>query len=137
MFDNEFGFDLQLRMKDSVTLNANKLILIARSPIFSKMLTTDMEEAKKNFIDIPDIDSKPMKELLRYAFCNKVQDLDEIAFDLLIAADKYQMLQLKKICCDHIVAELSLENVMDALVLADRLSGVKQMLDSCIEFIVR
>lgn len=135
MFDGELFCDFHLRMMDGETLKASKLILSARSPVFLKMLTTDMEEASTNSVDIPDVDSQTMKELLRFIYCYKVQELNEVVSDLLIAADKYQIAELKTICVDHITENLSQDNVVDVLVMTDPMSDVDKMFACCINVV--
>lgn len=136
LFESGTISDFELHMNDDKTLKAHKAILVARSPVFFKMLTTDMQEANKSSVDVPDFDSKTMKELLRFIYCNEVENLKLVAFTLIYAAEKYEIVKLKKICCDDIISKLSAENVVDALIIADRVSDMEKLFHQCIEFVV-
>jgi BTB/POZ domain len=135
IFENEVLSDFQLKMNDGVTLKAHKSILVARSPVFFKMLTTDMKEAKQGFVEVPDFNSKTMRELLRFMYCSEVENLDEIANDLIFAAEKYEVQQLKELCIDHIISKLTRENVLDALIIADRVNNTDNILNKCMEIV--
>lgn len=127
--------DFDMKMNDGEILKAHKTVLIARSPVFFKMLTTDMQEAKMNSIEIPDFDSKTMKELLRFVYYKKVENLNALVFDLIYAAEKYEIAKLKMICCNHIISILSQKNVLDALIVADRMSGMQKLFQTCVSCI--
>jgi speckle-type POZ protein len=137
IFEDESLHDFELKMNDGVTLKAHKAVLIARSSVFFKMLTTDMKEAKQGFVEVPDFDSKTMRELLRFMYCSEVENLDEMANDLIFAAEKYEVQQLKELCIDHIISKLTRENVLDALIIADRVNNTDNILNKCIEIVSR
>lgn len=132
LFESEVLCDLKLKMNDNEVLNVHKAVLAARSPVFLKMLTIDMQEAKSSCVDIPDFDSVTMEELLRFLYCNKVEDLATIAPDLIYAADKYQIAKLKEMCLEQIISGLTVDNVLDALVISEQVSGVQKLFNSCI-----
>ena len=66
--------------------------IAARSPVFLAMLTNNMKESKDNFVNIPDYDSGLMSEVLRFIYCNKVENLTSIAHKLIYAAENYQLM---------------------------------------------
>jgi speckle-type POZ protein len=137
MFENEILCDFELKMNDGVTLKTHKTVLVARSPVFHKMLTTDMKEAATSSVDVPDFGSKTMRKMLRFVYCGEVENLQEVANDLIFAAEKYKIQQLKELCIDHIISQLTRENVVDALIIADRVSKTKKLLKACIGVVAR
>ena len=46
-------------------------------------------------MDIPDVDFKVLREMLRFAYTGKALNLGKMAVDLLAAADKYGIEPLK------------------------------------------
>ncbi len=52
------------------------------------MFEHDTLEAATNRIVITDFDYETMKELLKYVYCEQVENISESAFNLLPAADK-------------------------------------------------
>lgn len=58
------------------------------------MFEHEMEERKQNRVAITDVDQDVLKEMLRYIYTGKSQNIDKMADDLLAAADKV---------CDHFI----------------------------------
>ncbi len=52
------------------------------------MFSVEMTESATNKVLIDDFDFKTVQELLRYIYCEKVENLKEVALNLLQAADK-------------------------------------------------
>ncbi|EPQ08953.1 Speckle-type POZ protein [Myotis brandtii] len=86
---------------------AHKAILAARSPVFSAMFEHEMEESKKNRVEINDVEPEVFKEMMCFIYTGKAPNLDKMADDLLAAADKvycrtgvvglrYMMVQLQE-----------------------------------------
>lgn len=129
--------DFEFKLKNNESLKAHKVVLCARSPVFYKMFTTYMQDAKKSSIDLPDINSNTIKEFLRFIYCNEVQNLETVALELLFIAEKYQVEPLKQLCARHIETKLSEQNVLDVIVIADRMTNSKQLLRKCVSLILR
>jgi speckle-type POZ protein len=137
MFEEEILCDIKIEANDGVTLNAHKTILITRSTVFLKMLTIGMKESGLNAIHVEDFDSKTMRELLRFIYCEEVQDLKTIARDLIYAAEKYGVDGLKEICIEELVANVTDENVIETLIIADQISGTEKLIEKCIPIVTR
>ena len=60
----------------------------ARSPVFAAMFEHEMEERKRNRVDITDVDHEVLREMLRFIYTGRAPNLDKMADDLLAAADK-------------------------------------------------
>ncbi|CAO2597555.1 Speckle-type POZ protein-like [Lemmus lemmus] len=113
---------------------AHKSVLAARSPVFSAMFEHEMEECKKNRVEINDLDPEVFKEMMRFVYTGKAPNLDKMADNLLAAADKYALERLKVMCEEALCSSLSVENVADTLVLAD-LHSAEQLKAQAIDFI--
>lgn len=138
MFEDDLFTDFTLTTSDDVTFSAHKAVLAARSPVFFAMLTNDMQEAKENAANVPDFDSSTLLELLRFIYCNEVEDLNKVAHELIYAAEKYQLGgDLKEMCVDSIVSSLTTENVLKSLMIACRVSETINLFDECVDFIVQ
>jgi speckle-type POZ protein len=133
-FDSKDMSDVTFICSDEKEIPAHRYILAARSSVFHRMLTTDMMEKDLNKIEVDDIDSATMHELLRYIYTHKVKNIDQLAAKLLYAAEKYDLPELKSFCAAQMIKQLSSENVFESLVLADRLNEHK-MLRKCMEYI--
>ncbi|XP_053117462.1 speckle-type POZ protein-like isoform X2 [Hemicordylus capensis] len=113
---------------------AHKSILAARSPVFNAMFEHEMEESKKNRVEINDVDPEVFKEMMRFIYTGKAPNLDKMADNLLAAADKYALERLKIMCEEALCSNLSVENVADILILAD-LHSAEQLKAQAIDFI--
>ncbi|XP_037057830.1 speckle-type POZ protein-like [Peromyscus leucopus] len=113
---------------------AHKAILAARSPVFRAMFQHDMEESRKNRVEIPDLEPQVFKAMMGFIYTGKVPDLDSMADALLAAADKYGLERLKVMCEDALCRDLSVENAAHTLFLAD-LHSSGQLKTQALDFI--
>lgn len=92
---------------------------MARSPVFEAMLSHDMTEKNKGFIDVPDCDPEVMEEFLIYVYSGKVDQWNQDnAVGLYYLADKYNMLLLKEECTKFIKKSLTPIVICDVIQLA-------------------
>ncbi|KAA8585429.1 hypothetical protein FQN60_004123 [Etheostoma spectabile] len=110
------------------------MVLHARSPVFSAMFEHEMEESKKNRVEINDVEPDVFKEMMCFIYTGKAPNLDKMADDLLAAADKYALERLKVMCEDGLCASLSVENAAEILILAD-LHSADQLKTQAVDFI--
>ena len=96
-------------------------ILSMRSPVFYAMFETKMKESESRKVYIEDIKQEIMTEMLYFIYTGLVKETTskEIAGDLLIAADKYQLNTLKAICEDKLCFDLDVSNAVECLILGD------------------
>ena len=100
-------------------LRVHKFILAAHSPVFLAMFDHDMKEQRLNKLEIKDIDYDVFEQMLCYIYTGKAKKLKELAISLLSAADKYALEGLKYECEKILCSNITVENVLDILVLAD------------------
>ncbi|GBN00607.1 TD and POZ domain-containing protein 1 [Araneus ventricosus] len=105
---------------DTETFPAHRSILSARSPVFKKMFTADMKEKAGECINVPDIGSDTMRQMLQFIYTDFTGDLEmQSAKDLYVASDKYDITSLKNCCSSFMKKNLCISNVCEVLVLAD------------------
>jgi len=98
--------------------NCHKAVLTGRSPVFKAMFTGDMVENQSSKVAIEDFDEDTVIELIHYIYSGNARNLDRKAVDLLAAADKYDLNELRDICETHLCNEISMTNVCDMLIIA-------------------
>ncbi|XP_065205252.1 speckle-type POZ protein-like [Planococcus citri] len=115
----------------------HKIILASASDYFAKMFKTGMKESAENRVEITDVDEAVMGEVLRFVYSGKCENTstDNLAYDLIAAADKYDLDHLKKICEDSVCKSLSVDNALNILLLADRYNANK-LKSKAIDFII-
>ncbi|XP_035212986.1 speckle-type POZ protein-like B [Stegodyphus dumicola] len=98
----------------------HKVVLSARSQVFSRMFENEMVETKSNTINIQDIEPAVLKTMLYYMYTADLdQPLKECAFSLYEAADKYGIYILRAKCASFLKSNLTVKNVCKVLLLAD------------------
>lgn len=135
MFENDLFVDIEIKTSDDEILKASKSVLSSKSPVFFAMLTSDMQETKESTVNVPDFNSKIIKELLRFIYCEEVENIEEIDSELIFAAEKYQIDELKEMCIDSMITTLSIENVIETYAIADLVSKGNKLLEHCIHMI--
>jgi BTB/POZ domain len=101
-------------------LRAHKVILAAASPVFEAMFKEGTKELEENYVIIQDIESDVFEVFLRFLYSGNVDQLDEMFTDLFPVADKYDVQPLRKICIRHMADNISVENAVEVLALAER-----------------
>lgn len=102
--------------------SAHKSILSARSPVLAAMFDHPTSENLSNQIDIEDIKPEVFKEILRYIYTTRVKQIQDIACELLVAADKYLLVTLKTKCEKALLQTICTTNCAELLWLSDRYS---------------
>ncbi len=69
-------------------IEVHKSILFTRSSVFGAMLSHDTVETSSNVCEIKDFDYETIYEIIRFIYCGRVENLQEMALKLLPAADK-------------------------------------------------
>ncbi|RWS19923.1 Protein roadkill-like protein [Leptotrombidium deliense] len=107
---------------DGAIFNVHSLVLKARSKVFQLMLDRQWEEKRLNQLVIHDFNADVIRAMVIFLYSDNIEIciLKDVAFDLLIAADKYDLPKLKKICEQCIASHLlKPENLGNLLKLAD------------------
>ncbi|EEB18622.1 Speckle-type POZ protein, putative [Pediculus humanus corporis] len=133
LFDNQKFSDVTLSVCGR-EFQAHKAVLAARSMVFAAMFEHAMEESKHNRVEITDVDHEVLREMLRFIYTGMASNLEEMAGDLLAAADKYALERLKVMCEEALCTGLSTENAAETLILAD-LHTANQLKAQAIDFI--
>ena len=99
-----------------VQFNCHKNVLSCRSPVFLNMLNSNMVESDQSKVVIDDFTPETVKGMLEYIYTGRVDHSQ--AGELIAAADKYDLEELKNIFEYDILESLSTVNVVDWLFLA-------------------
>ncbi|KAG0498435.1 hypothetical protein HPP92_002717 [Vanilla planifolia] len=70
---------------------AHRAVLISRSPVFKAMLEAEMEESRSGIIKIYEVSHDVLRTFVHYLYTAEVVLDEQMAFDLLILAEKYQI----------------------------------------------
>ena len=112
----------------------HKAVLASQSPVFRRMLESDMKEQRTNVIEISDVDQAVISDMLAYIYTGSVPNLDTLARELLNVANKYELSGLFTMCERELKSKISLENVIELLQLADLLDS-SYLKKTCLNYI--
>ncbi|XP_063089617.1 speckle-type POZ protein-like [Cavia porcellus] len=113
---------------------AHKAILAARSPVFMALLEHEKQGSRKNRVEISDMDPEVFKEMIYFMYTGKAPNLGRMATELLEAATRFGLERLKLMCENHLCSNLSVENAVEILILAD-LHSAHQLKTRTLDFI--
>lgn len=119
-------------------LPAHKLILSANSSVLEAMFSTDMREAQENRVVVEDINEHAMKRFLSFLYTGTYDPTDntDVLLGLLYAAEKYDVINLKRACELQLSDKLSFENVLKIVDMADTYRS-DVLKECCLEFMVK
>lgn len=135
-FENDSFSDVTFIFEDK-EITAHKQILAARNSVFRSMFENDMLEKKNGRVEIKDMEPYIFKLLLQFIYSEKFEIHDfQDWLKLIVAADRYSIKSLVKICEDRIFNNLSIDNVVDAFITVD-LVNAEVLKKRCVEFILK
>ena len=105
LYVDQTDCDINFSFENGQNVGGHKCILKARSQVFAAMFQHDMQEAKTGQVVIKDIQPDIFKELLFFIYSGQLETplTGAKAKMLFLAADKYDIEDLKKICLSFLV----------------------------------
>lgn len=127
-FKDLFGYtdtcDVTLKVKDK-EYKAHRSVLIARSSVFAATFKHDTLEKQTGIINISDCDPDSFLEFLEYLYCGKLEVFSfHSALNLYYTSNKYDVEDLKIFCLEYLKQSLTVENVCEVVVFADKYEEV-------------
>lgn len=116
---DELLSDVRIITDDGEIILAHKAMLV-RSPAFYKLLKHDMIPKKIEEIRVENISAATFREVLKFIYTGKVNDLESAVGDLLIAAFTYDLLDLKEVCKQALEDHVTFDNFAQSLKIATR-----------------
>lgn len=117
-------------------IKVHQLILAARSPVFSAMLSVDMKEKRERRITIPNVSHEAAKEFLDFIYSANMKATKN-AKELLILAEMYQIKDLKQACENLLITQLNKENALDNLYVANLYNCKQELKNKSFEIIAK
>ena len=125
LYDTDVGKDFTIVSSAEEERQVHRAVLAISSPVLKAMIDSDLEETETGRCEMPDISTETLDTLVRFMYYNSTKDLEskQHARDVLVAADKYQMNDLKETCERILAADLKNENAIELLLLADKVTA--------------
>jgi len=145
---SSFHQDMAKLIQDKLSFSSVKLkvegeeipvhtdIICARSPVFEAMFRHQMRESQKGLVEIEDIPKAAVKEMLHFLYTDQcTEKLKDVARDLVVAAEKYQIPRLKYLCERNLIEQVTIETAPELLLLGHQISA-EALLRYCLDFVV-
>ena len=102
------------------------------------MFQVGMRESEESVITVQDISLPTFKKLLEFIYSDQLNELESAdqAINVLVAANKYGLDRLKRLCEKYLVALIDLENVIEMLYLSDMHQAV-ELKRMCLNFTIQ
>ncbi|KVH99252.1 BTB/POZ-like protein [Cynara cardunculus var. scolymus] len=118
-------------------IGAHRAVLAARSPVFRSMFSHDLKEKEMSAINISDMSLEACEAFLSYIYSNiRHEDFLIHRLDLIRAADKYDVSDLKDACQESLLEDIDTKNVLERLQNA-YLYRLPRLKVCCIEYLVK
>eukprot|EP00931_Biecheleriopsis_adriatica_P059019 TRINITY_DN35245_c0_g1_i1.p1 TRINITY_DN35245_c0_g1~~TRINITY_DN35245_c0_g1_i1.p1 ORF type:complete len:1099 (-),score=207.38 TRINITY_DN35245_c0_g1_i1:48-3344(-) len=106
---------------DSEDVGAHKCVLASRSSYFRALFSSEFRERSQSRVLLEDITPDQLALLINFIYADDwvVEDA-EFAFDMIPIADRFSVLDLKRLCERTLICAMSVENVARIFSLADR-----------------
>ncbi|CAI5496896.1 unnamed protein product, partial [Closterium sp. Naga37s-1] len=113
--------DTVLETSDGKVIRAHRCILAAWSPVFSRMLSSGFQEGQSQCVQIQDMDRPTLDLLLTFMYTGVVDVTGETTkgLELLVAADKYGVQELKQRLDEDLCGEINDETAFECLRISD------------------
>ena len=133
LLENQTLADVTFKVGKEV-FKAHSNILASGSPVLSAMFTQDFTESRTRVVEIKNTRSQVFKQFLQYIYTGKAEmEQENMARDLLVAADKYGVESLKEECASVLTKNLKVENAIETLILA-HLHSIPHLLQESLSF---
>uniref|UniRef100_A0A0A9BPS6 BTB domain-containing protein n=1 Tax=Arundo donax TaxID=35708 RepID=A0A0A9BPS6_ARUDO len=129
------GGDSDAARPDTPAIPAHRVILASRSPVFRAMLENEMEESRSGIIKIYDVSYDVLRAFVHYMYTAEALLDEQMASDLLVLAEKYEVKHLKAYCEKFITSKVNNDNAIAHYAFAHRHSA-KQLLEASLSVLL-
>ncbi|KAJ4747537.1 BTB/POZ domain-containing protein [Rhynchospora pubera] len=127
--------DITITTSDG-SIGAHRAVLATRSPVFHSMFSHNLKEKELSMINISDMGIEACQAFLNYIYGNfQATEFMTHRLDLLRAADKYDIADLKEACHESLVEDIDAKNVLERLQVS-HLYRLNKLKASCMRYLV-
>lgn len=120
--------------RPSAPVSAHKAVLASRSLVFKAMFENEMEESLSGTIKITDASYDAVRSFVNYLYTAEAWLDEQMACDLLILAEKYEVKHLKAYCEKFLVSKLNWDNAIVNFAFAHH-HNARPLLDAALSLI--
>lgn len=127
--------DVSLQLSDGSKIKAHRAVLISKSPVFKAMLENEMEENRTRTIKITDFSYEVLRQFVHYLYTAETFPDEQMAYDLLVLAEKYQVKHLRTVCEKFITSRVNNDNAIMSFAFAHQ-HNAKHLREAALSLII-
>lgn len=105
---------------NDLEFSAHKCVLASRSAYFRALFSSEFRERCQSRLPLEDIVPDQLLLLLNFIYTDEWVEDSEFALDMIPIADRFSVLDLKRLCERTLICTMSVDNVARIFALADR-----------------
>ncbi|XP_033734838.1 kelch-like protein 20 [Pecten maximus] len=109
LYDDGLLTDVTLSV-DGHKLPTHRVVLAAASPYFKAMFTLDLNESRKDEVELFEIDFESVNQVVSYAYTGSLDICQQNVQNLLAAASMFQIIPVQKACARFLETQLDNSN---------------------------
>jgi hypothetical protein len=125
--------DTELVAADGDPIRVHGVVLAACSEPFKAMLSGGYTETVERRIVLPIHRHRVVKRMVQFMYTGEIEIADDMVMDLFSLADEFQMIELKRVCEEHVATGISVKSVLPLLSAAKNHTA-EQLYQKCLEF---
>lgn len=98
---------------------AHRSVFGFHSEVFRSMLTLDTKENDTRVIEIKDTNAIAFEAFIKYLYTGEIDNMEQVANDLMVLADKYDIEGLRKECENYLCEKINENTALLLLIEAD------------------
>ncbi|GMN55295.1 hypothetical protein TIFTF001_024410 [Ficus carica] len=118
----------------AIPIPAHKAVLVSRSPVFRAMLENEMEESLSGTIKINDASHEALFAFVNFLYTAEACLDEDMACELLVLAEKYQVQHLKTFCENFLIPRLDWDNSITSYAFAQQ-HNAKRLIEAALSVI--
>lgn len=103
----------------------HRIVMVSASDYFHALLGPNFEEGTENEVLIGDVNGQTLKSIIDFCYSGEIGIQADNVESILAAASKMAMIDIETMCEQYLHRRLSIENLVDAFMLADKYSLVE------------
>lgn len=104
--------------------HAHKMVLVARSSVFAEHFVLHADNANTPVYHINELQPEVVRAMLQFIYTNNVNNICNMAEELMKAAEYYKLKGLKTLCEQELIKKLDVTNAAELLIISAKFNSL-------------